>query len=80
MRRIGHQHVFPWFRKRSTAITFYKEYFARLPGYPQLDGNGDLQLAVYSKIPGSGVLESEQLLSVIVGASADIEASLGMRL
>lgn len=64
-------------RKRAAVTTFYKEFFARLPGYPQIDSNGDLQLAIYSQVSGSGVLSSDKLYSVITQASADIQLELG---
>ena len=67
-------------RKRSVSVTFYKEYFSRLPGYPQLDGNGDLLLAIYSMIPGTGVLSGTQLQQTVTAASTQIQSSLGKRL
>ncbi|XP_067927975.1 uncharacterized protein [Watersipora subatra] len=64
-------------RKRSTdSVTFYKEYFSRLPGYPQ-ENNGDLNLAAYSLVPGSGVLSSGLLKRILQDASANISAALG---
>ncbi|XP_067939805.1 mucin-like protein [Watersipora subatra] len=64
-------------RKRSTnSVTFYKEYFSRLPGYPQ-ENNGDLEMAIYSLVPGSGVLPSEVLKQVIEDASINVSATLG---
>ena len=65
-------------RKRSTTSTkFYKEYFARLPGYPQYDSNSDLELAIYTLVPGTGVLTSDILKSVVEGTSMNITDVLG---
>lgn len=58
-------------------MEFFKEYFARLPGYPMDDGSGGIDLAVYSKVPGAGVLESTKLLTALQSASTDIQTSLG---
>ena len=65
------------FRKRSTTVTFYKEYFSRLPGYPQYDDNNNLQLAIYALIPGVGVLSADDLEIGVTAASADLTAALG---
>ena len=66
------------YRKRSTtSIVFYKEYFSRLPGYPQYDNNSDLQLAIYSLIPGTGVLPSTVLQDVVEDISANISTAMG---
>lgn len=67
-------------RKRSTAVTFYKEDFSRLPGYPQIDSDGNLKLAIYSNVAGTGVLSSTQLLQAVQASQADIEASFGVTL
>ncbi|XP_067928026.1 uncharacterized protein [Watersipora subatra] len=67
-------------RKRSAnSVTFYKEYFSRLPGYP-IDNNGDLELAIYTLIPGSGVLPSEALKLVVEDVSTNISVTLGANL
>ncbi|XP_067928014.1 mucin-like protein [Watersipora subatra] len=64
-------------RKRSTgSVTFYKEHFSRLPGYPQ-ENNGDLDMVIYSLVPGSGVLTSELLKQVVEDAAANITAAIG---
>ena len=59
-------------------MTFYKEHFSRLPGYPQ-ENNGDLDMVIYSLVPGSGVLTSELLKQVVEDASANITAAIGKR-
>lgn len=58
-------------------MTFYKEDFSRLPGYPQIDSDGNLKLAIYSNVAGTGVLSSSQLLQAVQASQADIEASFG---
>ena len=78
LENIGYNCYCYSYRKRSTAtITFYKEYFVRLPGYPQIDSNGDLQLAIYSLVPGTGVLTSTTLKQVVEQITANISAVLG---
>lgn len=67
-------------RKRAAAIpVFYKEYFSRLPDYPKYDVNGDLHLGIYSLIPGSGVLSSNQLQAALQSATDTISLTLGMQ-
>ena len=59
-------------------ITIYKEFFARLPGYPATNENGGVDLAIYCTIPGSGVLNGSRLLESLQTARSGIQASLGM--
>ena len=41
------------------------------------NGAGGIELAVYSKVTGAGVLESSKLLTALQAASSDIQTSLG---
>ena len=41
------------------------------------NGAGGIELAVYSKVTGAGVLESSRLLTALQAASSDIQTSLG---
>ena len=41
------------------------------------NGAGGIDLAVYSKVTGAGVLESSKLLTALQAASSDIQTSLG---
>ncbi|XP_067939795.1 mucin-like protein [Watersipora subatra] len=64
-------------RKRSAhSLTFYKEYFSRLPGYPE-ESNKTLELAIYSLIPGHGVLPRDLLKLAIEEVSVNISKALG---
>lgn len=65
-------------RRRSTDIAVHQEYFARLPGYPSENSNGGIDLAIYCKIPGVGVLSSNDLLAVMVSSVANIQNDIGM--
>lgn len=65
-------------RKRAAAVVeIYKEYFARMPGYPIANNQGGIDMAVYCLIPGVGVLENDKLLSALNDASTDIQTALG---
>lgn len=57
--------------------TIYKEHVSRLAGYPQLNSDNDLELAVYVMVSGYGVVSGGSLASAITQASSDIESQLG---
>ncbi|XP_067939788.1 mucin-like protein [Watersipora subatra] len=66
-------------RRSAGSVTFYKEYFSRLPGYPQ-ENNGDLDLAIYSILPGSGVLPNSLLKQAVEDVAVNISIALGVNI
>ena len=49
-----------------------------MPGFPTADTNGGVDLAIYCKIPGVGVMSSGDLITVMVASVTDIQNDHGM--
>jgi len=63
-----------------SSVTYNKEYFARLTGYPRENEDGSIAMAVYCIIPGTGVLENNKVWNAVNTAANDIQNSLGVTL